>query len=149
VQSILPERGREGRTASVAEQRAVVAALYVQYSVRVRQVVAAGLRPADRHQAEDIAQDVWLQFWQKVLRGDTIAHPSGLLATMARRRVVDHYRSARVRREAPVDLAAPGVSLLPAARSAEDVAFNWLAGFLLGEPTPAAVPALAGELVAA
>jgi DNA-directed RNA polymerase specialized sigma24 family protein len=85
------------------EQRQHVAALYQQHSARVRRIVAAGLRPADQHQADDIAQDVWLTFWQYVLRGNTIGRPGGLLATMARCRVADHYRLARVRREVSTD----------------------------------------------
>lgn len=85
------------------QQRQAVAALFAAHSGRVRQVVAAGLRPADQHQADDLAQDVWLTFWQYVLRGNDIARPAGLLTAMARHRVTDHYRSARVRREVATD----------------------------------------------
>ena len=45
--------------------------------------------------------------WQYVLRGNEITRPAGLLATMARHRVTDHYRSARVRREVPTDPTTP------------------------------------------
>lgn len=76
--------------------------LYRQHAARVLQIVAASLRQEDRHTAEDIAQDVWVMYWQTLLRGTVITSPAGLLATMARRRVYDHYRSAKIRRETPV-----------------------------------------------
>lgn len=93
------------------EQQQHVAALYQQHSARVRRTVACRLLPADQHLADDIAQTVWLAFWQYVLRGNTVASPAGLLSAMARCRVADHYRLARVRREVPVD---------PQTRAADD-----------------------------
>ena len=89
------------------EQRAHLASLASTYQPLVRRVVARNLRPADAHLADDLAQDVWLTAWQYLLRGNTITRPAGLLSTMARRRVVDHYRSARVRREVLTDTISP------------------------------------------
>ncbi|MBV9026054.1 MAG: sigma-70 family RNA polymerase sigma factor [Streptomycetaceae bacterium] len=95
------------RTQPPEPQRQAVAALYVEHADRVRRIVAAGLRPADLDQADDLAQDVWLTLWQYVLRGNVIDRPAGLLSAMARHRVTDHYRSARVRREIAVDPTTP------------------------------------------
>ncbi|MEU1276400.1 hypothetical protein [Streptomyces sp. NPDC005799] len=39
--------------------------------------------------------------WQHLLRGNALHNPAGFLAMRARRRAVDHYRLARVRREEP------------------------------------------------
>jgi DNA-directed RNA polymerase specialized sigma24 family protein len=83
-----------------------VTELYAQHADRVRRIILAGLRPADQHVADDIAQDVWVAFWQTRLRGTPVTSPAGLLATMARRRVYDHYRLARVRREITCEMEA-------------------------------------------
>ncbi|MFH9244691.1 RNA polymerase sigma factor [Streptomyces lydicus] len=88
------------------ERRELLATFYSLYADQIRLVVARSLRPEDRHQADDIAQDVWLTAWQYLLRGNDIRNPRALLSQMARHRVVDHYRSARVRREVPVDTTA-------------------------------------------
>jgi len=58
---------------------------------------------ADRSQVDDLAQDVWVEAWQYLLRGNEVRKPHGLLALMARTRVCRHYQSARVRREQAVD----------------------------------------------
>ncbi|GAA4630089.1 hypothetical protein GCM10023196_054010 [Actinoallomurus vinaceus] len=76
-----------------------VTTLYTEQAERIRRIIAAQLKPADKHVADDLAQEVWLGFWRTQLRGTDVTCPAALLATMARRRVVDHYRLARVRRE--------------------------------------------------
>lgn len=73
--------------------------LYAEQSERIRRIITAQLKTADKHVADDLAQEVWLGFWKTQLRGTDVTCPAALLATMARRRVVDHYRLARVRRE--------------------------------------------------
>jgi RNA polymerase sigma-70 factor (ECF subfamily) len=88
--------------------RSAFAALYASQAPRVRRIVLAGLRPGDQSVAEDLTQDVFLALWRRVDRGDRISRPDGLLTVMARHRVVDHYRSARVRREVPTDPTAYG-----------------------------------------
>lgn len=94
------------RTGRDAQLSALLSTLYTAHSDQVLDVVTRALRAEDVHQAEDIAQDVWLAFWQYLLRGNTVTRPAGLLATMARHKVTDHYRSARVRRELPTDTTA-------------------------------------------
>ena len=76
-----------------------VTELYAQHAERVRKIIVSALRSSDRHVADDLAQEVWVAFWRTLLRGTRVTSPAGLLTTMARRRVCDHYRSARVRRE--------------------------------------------------
>jgi DNA-directed RNA polymerase specialized sigma24 family protein len=92
------------------------AALYLAHSARVRRVILAELRPGDRDQADDLAQDVWLAFWRRLDRGDVLRNVPGLLAVMARHRVVDHYRRAYVRRELPTDTTTYGAFDQAAAR---------------------------------
>lgn len=77
--------------------------LYREYAPMVTRVAARALRPSDRGLADDIAQETWLAAWQHLLRGDTFHSPAGFLAMAARRRTVDHYRLARVRREQSTD----------------------------------------------
>ncbi|MEV6426036.1 sigma factor [Streptomyces sp. NPDC051662] len=74
-----------------------------EYAPMVRRVVARNVRFGDEHLADDLAQDVWVEAWQYLLRGNTVVRPAGLLARMARSRVAAHYRSAWVRREQAMD----------------------------------------------
>jgi DNA-directed RNA polymerase specialized sigma24 family protein len=109
------------RAAAERQLAALLAGLYIEHSALVGRVAARNLRPADRHLVEDISQDVWLAAWRYLLRGNTIDRPAGLLATMARRRVVDHCRLARVRREVVTDTTCP-VSVFAQAQVRELVA---------------------------
>lgn len=88
-----------------AVAREFLEALYREHAPMVLAVAARALRPGDRGLADDIAQDAWLDTWQHLLRGNTLRSPAGFLAMRARRRAVDHYRLARVRREEAVDYA--------------------------------------------
>lgn len=74
-----------------------------EYGPMVRGVVARGVRLGDADLVDDLVQDVWLEAWQYLLRGNEVRRPHGLLAVMARSRVSAHYRLARVRRERVVD----------------------------------------------
>jgi DNA-directed RNA polymerase specialized sigma24 family protein len=69
----------------------------------VTRAAARALRSEDRDLVDDIAQDVWLDTWQHLLRGNPLHSPAGFLTMRARRRAVDHYRLARVRREQSTD----------------------------------------------
>ncbi|MEU3341829.1 sigma-70 family RNA polymerase sigma factor [Streptomyces sp. NPDC006668] len=90
---------RPGDTAA----RELLDALYREHAPMVTAVAARALRPNDRGLADDIAQDTWLDTWQHLLRGNDLHNPAGFLAMRARRRAVDHYRLARVRREEATD----------------------------------------------
>lgn len=74
-----------------------------EYAPMVRRVVARAVRREDAGLVDDLAQDVWVQAWQYLLRGNDVVRPAGLLAVMARSRVSAHYRSARVRHETLTD----------------------------------------------
>ncbi|WP_331724004.1 sigma-70 family RNA polymerase sigma factor [Streptomyces sp. NBC_00005] len=90
---------RPGDTAA----RQLLDTLYRKHAPMVTAVAARALRPGDRGLADDIAQEAWLDTWQHLLRGNELRSPAGFLAMRARRRAVDHYRLARVRREEAVD----------------------------------------------
>jgi RNA polymerase sigma factor (sigma-70 family) len=85
------------------------AALYAEHAPRIRRVLLTELRPADHHTADDLTQEVFLALWVYLRRGDRITRPAGLLTVMARHKVIDHYRSARVRREVSTDPTTRGV----------------------------------------
>ncbi|MFH9090935.1 RNA polymerase sigma factor [Streptomyces sp. NPDC017673] len=93
--------GRVGGAARVEDSgaREVLAGWFGEYAPMVQGVVARAVRPGDLDLVEDLAQDVWVEAWQYLLRGNEVARPAGLLAQKARRRVAKHYASARVRRE--------------------------------------------------
>lgn len=102
-----PEAVRQTRTSAVrpadGPTRVLLDGWYREHAAMVRRVVARSVRREDADLVEDLAQDVWVEAWQYLLRGNTVARPVGLLATMARSRVAAHYRSARVRREQATD----------------------------------------------
>ncbi|MEV5644085.1 sigma-70 family RNA polymerase sigma factor [Streptomyces flaveolus] len=83
--------------------RELITALYADYAPLVLRIAARALRSDDRDLVDDLAQDVWLYTWRHLLRGNALHHPAGWLATRTRRRAIDHYRLARVRREQPTD----------------------------------------------
>ncbi|MFD3923898.1 RNA polymerase sigma factor [Streptomyces sp. NPDC058595] len=107
-----PEREPEARVRLVSvarpeddELRALLDGWFREYAPMVRRVVARNVfRHDDEHLVDDLAQDVWVEAWQYLLRGNEVRKPHGLLALMARTRVCRHYQSARVRREAVADL---------------------------------------------
>ncbi|MFD5899798.1 RNA polymerase sigma factor [Streptomyces sp. NPDC060366] len=107
-----PEAEPEARVrlASVARPeddaaRVLLDGWFREYAPMVRRVVARNVfRHDDEHLVDDLAQDVWVEAWQYLLRGNEVRKPHGLLALMARTRVCRHYQSARVRREAVADL---------------------------------------------
>ncbi|MCX5055096.1 RNA polymerase sigma factor [Streptomyces sp. NBC_00474] len=83
--------------------RQLLDTLYRRHAPMATAVAARALRPGDRGLVDDIAQEAWLDTWQHLLRGNELRSPAGFLAMRARRRAVDHYRLARVRREEAVD----------------------------------------------
>ncbi|WP_371558716.1 hypothetical protein OG416_38985 [Streptomyces longwoodensis] len=83
--------------------RGLLAGWFGEHAPMVRGVVGRWVRYGDLDLVDDLAQDVWVAAWQYLLRGNSVARPAGLLAFMARCRVVDHYRLARVRREQATD----------------------------------------------
>lgn len=96
------QRGRWSRPGD-DELRVVLGEWAARWQSMVVRVVARSLRDGDRHLAEDLAQDVWVTAWQHLLGGGRVERPAGWLATVARRQVRAHYRSARARREVATD----------------------------------------------
>jgi DNA-directed RNA polymerase specialized sigma24 family protein len=87
---------------------AAFTAVYVGQAARVRRVVLAELRLGDQAVADDMVQDVFLNLWRRLERGDQLRNPAGLLTVMARHRVIDHYRRSHVRYEVPTDTTVYG-----------------------------------------
>jgi DNA-directed RNA polymerase specialized sigma24 family protein len=84
---------------------AVFTALHQTYRARVENYIVTRLPRPDRQLAEDLATECFLSLWRTYLEpGRTINdRPFGLLATIAARRVYDHYRLARNTREVAAD----------------------------------------------
>lgn len=92
-----------------------LAEIYANQHARVLAIVTRNLRLEDREQAEDLAQDAWLELWQYLLRGNEVRNPAGLMAVVARNKVRRHYNLARVRREVATDPLERLVALIGAA----------------------------------
>ncbi|MGA5487260.1 RNA polymerase sigma factor [Streptomyces pseudogriseolus] len=83
--------------------------LYATYRPRVEGYIAARLPRRDSQLAEDLAAEVFTSLWRTQYapgRPVTIEHPWGLLATVARRRIADHFRVARNTREMTSDMTS-------------------------------------------
>lgn len=80
--------------------------LYATYRPRVEGYIAARLPRRDSHLAEDLAAEVFASLWRThYAQGRTVeGRPWGLLATVAARRMADHFRLARNTRETTSDM---------------------------------------------
>ncbi|WP_329039916.1 hypothetical protein OIE71_34770 (plasmid) [Streptomyces sp. NBC_01725] len=92
-----PEREPEARVRMVSAARPddarVLDGWFREYGPMVRRVVARSVRIEDADLADDLAQDVWVDAWQHLLRGNEVLKPHGMLAAMARNRARRHYLS--------------------------------------------------------
>jgi DNA-directed RNA polymerase specialized sigma24 family protein len=82
--------------------------LYATFRPRVEGYIAARLPRRDSQLAEDLAAEVFTSLWRTHFapgRDVGVTHPWGLLATIARRRMADHFRLARNVRETATDTA--------------------------------------------
>ena len=81
--------------------------LYATYRPRVEGYIAARLPRRDSQLAEDLAAEVFLSLWRTRYapgRDVDVRHPWALLATVASRRIADHFRLARNYRETAADM---------------------------------------------
>lgn len=106
------EAGRATATDDAARVRAARAGdrqafgeLYQGYARMVHGLLLARVPPAD---ADDLAQEVFLQAWRELRKLRDDAAFGGWLAQIARNRARDHFRRARPLDELPESLAAPG-----------------------------------------
>jgi DNA-directed RNA polymerase specialized sigma24 family protein len=99
--------------------------LYNRHFPMVRRIAADRMRPADVDLAEDFAQEAFLNLWSMMANGVSVLYPAALLRLIVKRRVADHYRRARTRRERAADFSGEvGELRLPASRAAEDDALD-------------------------
>lgn len=92
--------------------------LFREHNAFVVRLATAQLGDADR--AQDVAQSAWLSVIPLLVREDAVFSPRALLATVVRRRVIDHQRVAAVRRERPADFSDDlAARALPAAGAAD------------------------------
>ena len=105
------------------------AALRLVYSETSAKLFGVCLRIlADRSEAEDVVQDVYLTVWRKAASFDeAVASPITWLVAIARNRSIDRLRSsARSRAHAPIEVAAEvpdeGLSALERLEIGEDQA---------------------------
>lgn len=82
-------------------------ALYADYRLRVEGYIAVRLPRRDSQLAEDLAAEVFTSLWRSHFAPDKnpdVVHPWGLLATIASRRIADHFRLHRNYRETAADM---------------------------------------------
>lgn len=82
------------------------AAAYREYRPMVRNTILGRLAqygPADTHLAEDLTQNTFLAFYQRLHNTTAVHNAGGLLRVMARQSIGHHYRAMRNRYEQPAD----------------------------------------------
>lgn len=82
------------------------ATTYRQYRPMVRNTILGRLGlygTADTHLAEDLTQNTFLAFYQRLHNTTAVHNAGGLLRVMARQSVGHHYRAMRNRYEQPAD----------------------------------------------
>lgn len=92
--------------AAVQGDRGAFGELYVRYARMVHGILLARVPPAD---AEDLVQDVFVSAMRQLRGLRTAASFPGWLASIARNRAMDYFRSAR-REEPLADRPVPGSS---------------------------------------
>ncbi|MDX2515476.1 sigma factor [Streptomyces stelliscabiei] len=83
--------------------------LYATFRPKVEGYIAARLPRRDSQLAEDLAAEVFLSLWRSHFapgRDVEVRHPWGLLATVASRRIADHFRLHRNYRETTSDMTS-------------------------------------------
>ncbi|MEE1796421.1 sigma factor [Streptomyces sp. BE308] len=82
--------------------------LHNEFRRPVESYIVNRLPGRDRHLAEDIASEVFTSLWKTYYaQGRTIdGKPWGLLATIAKRRMCDHFRLSRNTREWTTDASS-------------------------------------------
>lgn len=83
------------------------ATTYREYRPMVRNTIIGRLSlygSADPHLAEDLTQNTFLAFYQRLHNATDIRNAGGLLRVMARQSVGHHYRAMRNRYEQPADV---------------------------------------------
>lgn len=83
------------------------AATYREHRPMVRNTIIGRLNlygSADPHLAEDLTQNTFLAFYQRLHNTTDIRNTGGLLRVMARQSVGHHYRAMRNRYEQPADV---------------------------------------------
>jgi DNA-directed RNA polymerase specialized sigma24 family protein len=81
-------------------------ALFSDYQPRVLGFILNKLPWRDRQLAEDLTTETFLSLWRSIIEpGKLIAHrdPFAIMATIAKRRIADHYAVMRNTREVPTD----------------------------------------------
>jgi DNA-directed RNA polymerase specialized sigma24 family protein len=82
--------------------------LYAAYRLRVEGYIAGRLPRRDSQLAEDLAAEVFASLWRSHYAQGRIVEgaPWGLLATVAGRRIADHFRLHRNYRETAADMTS-------------------------------------------
>ncbi|MDX3519288.1 RNA polymerase sigma factor [Streptomyces scabiei] len=83
--------------------------LYATFRPKVEGYIAARLPRRDSQLAEDLAAEVFLSLWRSHFapgRETEVRHPWALLATVASRRMADHFRLCRNYRESVSDMTS-------------------------------------------
>jgi DNA-directed RNA polymerase specialized sigma24 family protein len=83
--------------------------LYATFRPRLEGYIATRLPRRDSQLAEDLTAEVFLSLWRSHYAGGRdvdVRHPWGLLATVAGRRIADHFRLHRNYRETASDMTS-------------------------------------------
>ncbi|MFI9231334.1 RNA polymerase sigma factor [Streptomyces rimosus] len=112
--------------------------VFATYHASIRTFIYYRLNRPDWHLAEDLASETFLRLVRDAATVDLGNRTAGLLRTIARRVITDHYRLARNTREEPTDFGDWFEERrLPASLPAEDHAVTHLTTVAMAADTPA------------
>jgi DNA-directed RNA polymerase specialized sigma24 family protein len=132
-----------GEAADRSSEQADLAMVFTTYARRVRAFILSRLPRPDFHLAEDLTSEVFLWLIRDYTGRTIDGRVWGLLCTMARRALADHFRLAR-NREVVTDFEGPSGRSLPVDATAEDQALaNITVLAMLAEVAPADFEAVA------
>lgn len=132
-----------GESSDRSSDQDVLADVFRTYARKVRAFILTRLPRPDWHLAEDLTSEVFLRLVRDYTGRTINDRVFGLLCTLARHAIADHFRVAR-NSEVAIDFDGPSSRYLPVDASAEDQALaNVTVLAMLAEVAPADFEAVA------
>lgn len=88
--------------------------VYAEFRPAVEGRVRHQVRERDLHLVEDLAAEVFVQYWRKIQAGQSVCNAGGMLKHLAWQTVAERYRKLKHTQEVTLDLADPAYGAITA-----------------------------------